>query len=213
MSKYIKNANLGKIIEINNVNVNSATILGTSSIIIDKLQGNQGQIVGIYKDKLIITNVNKVIYEPEIKDKLCVEQSEKMLCLYEKTCGAVIYTVINGKFHFLLIKNESGHIGFPKGHIELNETEEETALREVFEETGIKIILDKEFKMEYDYTTLENTYKKCVYFLAQYEYSPAKIQESEISQSWLVPFDEAMTLLNFVQDREILTEVKKRLEK
>ena len=33
-----------------------------------------------------------------------------------------------------LIKNNSGHIGFPKGHIEYGENERETALAEVFEE-------------------------------------------------------------------------------
>lgn len=52
----------------------------------------------------------------------------------EKTCGSVMFTRENGIKKYLLIKNDSGHIGFPKGHVEYGESEAETAEREVFEE-------------------------------------------------------------------------------
>ena len=45
---------------------------------------------------------------------------------YEKSCGAVVYTVRDGTFLYLLIRNRSGHIGFPKGHVELGEDERES---------------------------------------------------------------------------------------
>ena len=35
---------------------------------------------------------------------------------------------------------------FPKGHVEKKETEEETALREIKEETGLKVALDTAFR-------------------------------------------------------------------
>ena len=41
-------------------------------------------------------------------------------------------------FYYLLLHYGPGHWGFAKGHIEGNETEEETTVREVEEETGIK---------------------------------------------------------------------------
>lgn len=171
----------------------------------------KSKVIAVYKNILIFDNENEIIYEPYIKEKMGLSQSEKLLCLYEKTCGSVLFTYKDGKRVYLLIKNESGHIGFPKGHIELNEDEEQTAKREVFEETGFSVELIDNFRMEYVYTTLENTIKTCVYFLSEYEYSPAKIQESEILQSWLVPFDEAVDILNFEQDREILRAAEKRL--
>ena len=122
-----------------------------------------------------------------------------------------MFTYKDNERLYLLIKNESGHIGFPKGHIELDESEEQTAVREVFEETGIKAEIIDSFRMEYQYITHDNTHKTCVYFMSEYPYRKAEIQESEISQSWLVGFDEAMELLNFPQDRVILDAVEKRL--
>ena len=61
-------------------------------------------------------------------------------CLYERSCGAVVFRFINGERRFLLIKNKrSCHWGFPKGHVEKDETDEETAKREVLEETGLML--------------------------------------------------------------------------
>lgn len=54
--------------------------------------------------------------------------------LHEKSCGAVLFTTEKGIKKFLLV--ESNYFGFPKGHVEENETEQETALREIKEETG-----------------------------------------------------------------------------
>ena len=55
----------------------------------------------------------------------------------EKSCGCII---IN-KNKVLLIKQTKGHWGFPKGHVEKDETEIETAIREVKEETVRKAFL------------------------------------------------------------------------
>ena len=54
----------------------------------------------------------------------------------EKSCGVVLYTYKLGKRNYLLIKKDNIY-GFPKGHIEENETEKECAIRECFEETSI----------------------------------------------------------------------------
>ena len=66
----------------------------------------------------------------------------KLECLYESSCGAVVYRDIKGEVRYLLIKNRrSAHWGFPKGHIEPGETKQQTAVREVLEETGIHVKL------------------------------------------------------------------------
>ncbi|MFH1332713.1 MAG: NUDIX domain-containing protein, partial [archaeon] len=51
----------------------------------------------------------------------------------EKSAGVIVYN--NGEF--LILQYTAGHWDFPKGHIEKGETERETALRELKEETGI----------------------------------------------------------------------------
>ena len=60
---------------------------------------------------------------------------------YEKSCGAVVFTRIDNNIKYLLIQNLEGVYGFPKGHVEDGESETQTAIREVFEEVGLKIKL------------------------------------------------------------------------
>ena len=62
----------------------------------------------------------------------------------EKSAGAIIFRTENGIKYYLLLHyapsepGKRGQWGFAKGHVEEGETEEETARREVAEETGIK---------------------------------------------------------------------------
>ena len=83
----------------------------------------------------------------------------------EKSCGAIVYRMVNEKPQILLIKHKNGgHWSFPKGHIELNETEQETALREIKEETGIDVVLDPSFRETVHYSPKKDTNKEVVYF-------------------------------------------------
>ena len=97
----------------------------------------------------------------------------------EKSCGAV---VINDNKEILLVKTVKGYYGFPKGHVEDNETEEETAIREVKEETNIdiEIISDKRFVLTYEID--ENVYKDVILFIAKSKSNNLKKQEKEISE-------------------------------
>lgn len=81
----------------------------------------------------------------------------------EKSCGAII---IN-KNKVLLIRQKNGDIGFPKGHMESGEQEEETAIREVKEETNVNIIIDKTKRYQTSYFTDKGIYKEVVYFVAK----------------------------------------------
>ncbi len=141
----------------------------------------------------------------------------------EWVCGAVCCTVKSGVRHYLLIENESGHIGFPKGHQEGEESEEETALREVQEETGITIRFDPIFRRSYSYCFPRNIHrpfdtqanavqKHATYFLGHFAPSqPIRIQEEEIRRYWLLPFTAALERLNFQQDRLILAGAEQQL--
>ncbi len=135
----------------------------------------------------------------------------KLYPKYEKTSGAVLYTEKNGERRYLLVRTKSGHIGFPKGHVEYGETETESALREVLEETGITAQLRDDFRMEYTFTTLENTEKTGAFYLAYYNYKEAQRQESEIDEDYLLLYDDALEKLNWEQDKEILRAAEKLL--
>ena len=59
---------------------------------------------------------------------------------HEKSCGAICYTREEGAPRVLVICHRyGGHWAFPKGHVEAGESEEETAMREVREETGAQV--------------------------------------------------------------------------
>ena len=131
--------------------------------------------------------------------------------LYEKTCGAVMFTERNNERLYLLIKNDSGHIGFPKGHVEYGENEFQTAVREVKEETALTAEPIGGFRMAYSYVNAAGHSKTAVYFLSHYDYTAAEIQKEEIDDSWLLPYDEAVKMLNYPQDIPILEAAEKIL--
>ena len=59
--------------------------------------------------------------------------------IYEKSCGAVIYTESDGTRFYLVEHMQKGHCSICKGHVEGDETEHQTAEREILEETGMSV--------------------------------------------------------------------------
>ena len=128
---------------------------------------------------------------------------------YEKSCGAIIYRKFHGNTELLLIKNQNGgHWSFPKGHVEAGETEEETAVREIKEETGIDVILDTSFRRVITYLPKKEVTKDVVYFLAKatsYDYVP---QEEEIAKIKWFEINHAATMLSYDNDRQLVSQAK-----
>ena len=78
---------------------------------------------------------------------------------YEKSCGAVVFRKYHGNIELLLIKHVvGGHWSFPKGHVEPGETETETAIREIKEETGIDVELNTTFREVVSYSPKRQQY-------------------------------------------------------
>ncbi len=127
----------------------------------------------------------------------------------EKSCGAIVFRKHHGNTEILLIKHvNSGHWSFPKGHVEANETEVETALREIKEETGIDVIIDPTFRETVSYSPKKDTQKVVVYFIAKaknFEYIP---QEEEISDIKWVEIGHALSILTYENDRSIVNKAK-----
>lgn len=132
----------------------------------------------------------------------------------EKSCGAVVFTKTDGELKYLLITSPRCIYGFPKGHTEGSETETETALREVHEETGLKIRLLDGFRTadEYLLPVKKNTVKQVIYFLGTFEDQEIICQKEEVSGAYLVSYPEAMKLLRFDSAKRILTEANNFLQ-
>ena len=132
---------------------------------------------------------------------------------YEKSCGAVVFTRINNEIKYLLIRSLTGVYGFPKGHVEDGETEEETALREVREEVGLEVKLIPGFRSEDEYLLprKRDTLKRVVYFLGEYSNRDFTYQREELTDAALYDYEQAMTLLQFEGGKRILTEANELL--
>ncbi|MEW8993572.1 bis(5'-nucleosyl)-tetraphosphatase [Clostridium sp.] len=132
---------------------------------------------------------------------------------YEKSCGAVVYKTSNKGIQYLLLKSIGidGYWGFPKGHMEYSETEEETALREVFEECGLKVNLIDGFRVTDKYIIDNLIEKEVVLFLGEADNSLTKIQVEEIENYRWSDYEEAKSLLTFDSGRRILSEANRFL--
>ena len=125
---------------------------------------------------------------------------------FEKSCGAVVFTRIRGEIRYILAQAIGGHFGFPKGHMEPGETEEETALREIFEEVRIRPMLLDGFREISEYYIPDvDVQKQVVFFLAEYADQEIVFQKEELQNAPLVPYDAAMELLTHAESKRILT--------
>lgn len=139
----------------------------------------------------------------------------------ERSCGAVVYRKKQGELELLLIRHKNGgHWAFPKGHVEKDETDEETALREIREETGLSVKLKTDFRMSVTYSPKPGVMKDVIYFAAKAE-KDAKVtaQEEELLGFCWLPPAEAMERVTYQNDKDILfgflayREEKKKLKK
>ena len=125
----------------------------------------------------------------------------------EHSCGAVVFTKEAGKIRYVIIRSTEGICGFPKGHIEAGETERECALREIYEETGLRVTLLDGFRTETSHPFQKNgeeRTKHVVFFLAEYEGQTLHAQESEVAAVSLLSFDEALAALQYEDARGVL---------
>ncbi len=82
------------------------------------------------------------------------------------SCGAITWRIHEGALELLLIKQfeHKETWGIPKGHINKEETLQECALREVFEETGIRVELAE--RLPDCHAHMKKECKRVVAFLA-----------------------------------------------
>jgi len=133
------------------------------------------------------------------------EEEVRLQCLYERSCGAVVFRRTERELRFLLIKNRrSAHWGFPKGHVENYETAEQTARREVWEETGLHVRLLPGFSCQSEYVISGSIEKSVTIFLAEAADSRTVIQEAEIEDYLWVDYAKALQTLKFENDRGTL---------
>ncbi len=157
------------------------------------------------------------LFEPQLREQLgeCITSDPyDITCLNEKSCGAVVFRRKSGNTEFLLVKNKKGNNwGFPKGHIEKDETEKDTAVREVLEETGVRITPLDGFRAISEYHPKGKIVKQVVFFIAEMNGDEITIQQSEIDRFVWADYGLAMKLFRFNNDRNVLTKARDWLKR
>ena len=121
----------------------------------------------------------------------------------EKSGGGVVFKREPRNLQCLLIKHrKGGHWAFPKGHVEAGETEEQTAKREIWEETGVHVHMLEGFREMVSYKIGRDVKKDVVYFLCEIDGDdPVRIQEEEIIEASFFTPGQVMKRLTYQNDK------------
>lgn len=139
----------------------------------------------------------------------------------EKSAGAVVFRRGGKKvekiFYLVLHYHFKGdYWDFPRGKIEKEETEKQTAEREIKEETGLEKIKFVEGFCETTHWFYrlkgENIYKEAVYFLAETHEEKVKISHEHLEYLW-IEYEDAMKTLTYENTKKILKAAHAFLQK
>ena len=133
----------------------------------------------------------------------------------EKSCGAVVFRRGSKRVEYLLLHYEGGHWDFVKGNVEANESEEETVMRELKEETSIREAqFVGGFKEGIDYSYWRKggkIFKEVVFFLVQAQDGDVELSFEHVGYEWL-GYEKALERLTFMNARKVLKSAHGLLE-
>lgn len=164
-----------------------AYILGVSEPITEF----NGQVIGVIhrkndcEDKLVVAPEGSVYHQGQIAELTHFQEQYfniRICSCFEKSCGVLPYRIVNGKQEFLLVfESFSKCWSLPKGHMEAGETEEQTALRELLEETGLTGKLDTSRFATLEYPISHVARKQVIIYLGETS-GEARIKDGEIDK-------------------------------
>ena len=147
-----------------------AYILGVT----EPLAAFDGRVVGAIRrrddseDKLIVAPDGMLFHQAEIAEAVHFQEQyfdTYIQCLLRKSCGVLPWRENKGQKEYLIVfESFSKCWSLPKGHMEAGETEEETALRELQEETGLTATLDLQRRATIEYPISPFGRKRVVFF-------------------------------------------------
>ena len=124
----------------------------------------------------------------------------------EKSCGAIVFKR-NGNVEYLLLHYGAGHWDYVKGQVEPHESEKETVVRELKEETGLvsaHFVEGFREEISYFYTRQGRTvHKEVIFFLIETDDRNVKLSYEHIGYRWL-SYEKAMEKLTFANAKKVL---------
>lgn len=164
-----------------------AYILGVT----EPLKVFDGVVVGAVRrhndceDKLIVAPEGMVFHQGQIAEAVRFQEQyfdTYIISLFRKSCGVLPYRVVDGEREFLIVFEQFSQCwSLPKGHMEAGETEAQTAVRELYEETGLTATLDTSRHASIAYPISPTGRKQVVFFLGEVCGTP-RTQPGEIER-------------------------------
>jgi bis(5'-nucleosidyl)-tetraphosphatase len=141
--------------------------------------------------------------------------SDEIKVIDESSYGVIpVYEETESGPEFLLVRHAGGHWAFPKGRKEEGESDSSAALRELEEETGLKmelddLILDHPLEEAYEFVQDgKRVNKKVIFFIGRVRTKTVAIDENEIvDHRWCAP-DVAYETLTFDESKRLLMEAQ-----
>ena len=132
----------------------------------------------------------------------------------EVTAGAVVYRHGENGLEYLLLQstNKGNFWGFPKGHVEGDETLLQTAQREIREETQLTPKIDTSFHVYTEYDLPNGNHKQMTLYLAPVDKDvKVTLQKEEIADYEWLPYDAARQRLTYDNLKDLLDKVDEHL--
>lgn len=150
-----------------------------------------GRVVGAIRrkndceDKLVVAPEDMVFHQGQIAEAVQFQEQffdTFIISLLRRSCGVLPWREENGRKEYLIVFEQFSQCwSLPKGHMEAGETEAETALRELFEETGLTAQLDTGKSATIEYPISPVCKKQVVFFPGRVSGTP-KTRPGEIER-------------------------------
>lgn len=174
-------------------------ILGVS----EPLTSFDGRVIGAVRrrddceDKLVAAPEGMLFHQGEIAEAVHFQEqyfSGTIDALLRKSCGVIPFRRTAGEREYLIVLQSNRCWSFPKGHMDAGESETQTALRELLEETGLRAELVEGARTVTEYDVSPCIKKQTVLFLGEVT-GEVTLQENEIiSYRWVRAEDLAQYL-------------------
>jgi bis(5'-nucleosidyl)-tetraphosphatase len=129
-----------------------------------------------------------------------------------KSCGIIVYRQLGDSRKYLVIHDSrNSKWGFPKGHQIDNETDLQTAKREVYEEVGLRPLIVSDHTITITFVNRKNIHRTVVYFIGEAGDEPVALQADEISEYQWLRYNEALEKINFKEFKDALVSAEEYL--